>query len=167
MPVADQSWPGNISCRFLMNWYGSFVPRQPGCKLLPKLLDTHAYTKLSSLTLLNPADTRSLRFHRRLENPDATAARPHQYKGENEEHPCGRSPGPVTLNSAPHRRFGKRMPTRLIRDRHRRQILNRLRHHKNEDASAVKTRIMTFGSMASRLFQAALQASRSGMNAEL
>jgi hypothetical protein len=46
---------GNTSCRFLMNWYGSFVPRQPGCKLLPKLLDTQAYTKLSSLTLLNPA----------------------------------------------------------------------------------------------------------------
>src|SRR5215468_789482 len=39
----------------------------------------------------------------------------------------------------------------LIRDRHRRQILNRLRHHKNEDASAVKTRIITFGSIANRL----------------
>jgi hypothetical protein len=39
-----------------------------------------------------------------------------------------------------------------MRDRHRREILNRLRHHKNEDANAVKTRIMTFWSIASRLF---------------
>ena len=54
-----------------------------------------------------------------------------------------------------------------MRDRHRRQILNRLRHHRNEDASAVKTRIMTFWSIASRLFcQAATQKSLSGMNDE-
>src|SRR5262252_6515120 len=39
---------------------------------------------------------------------------------------------------------------RLMRDLHRRQILNRLRHHKNEDANAVKTRIITFWSIASR-----------------
>src|SRR5215831_18081424 len=38
----------------------------------------------------------------------------------------------------------------LMRDRHRRQILDRVRHHRNDDASAVKTRIMTFGSIASR-----------------
>jgi hypothetical protein len=46
---------------------------------------------------------------------------------------------------------------RLMRDRHRRQILNRLRHHKNEDASAVKTKRMTFWSIASRLFHARSQ----------
>src|SRR5262245_43715980 len=40
---------------------------------------------------------------------------------------------------------------RLMRDRHRRQILNRVVHHRNVDASAAKTRIMTFGSIASRL----------------
>src|SRR5215510_15547362 len=33
---------------------------------------------------------------------------------------------------------------RLIRDRHRRQSLNRLRHNSKEDASAAKTRRMTF-----------------------
>src|SRR5262245_28830991 len=43
---------------------------------------------------------------------------------------------------------------RLMRDRHRRQILNRLRHHRNEDASAVKTRIITLWSIASRRFSA-------------
>jgi hypothetical protein len=31
-----------------------------------------------------------------------------------------------------------------MRDRQRRQILNLLRHHKNDDASAVKTMMMTF-----------------------
>src|SRR5215469_5181198 len=46
---------------------------------------------------------------------------------------------------------------RLMRDRHRRQILNRLRHHRNEDASPVKTKIMTFWSIASRLFRARSQ----------
>ena len=43
---------------------------------------------------------------------------------------------------------------RLIRDRHRRHILNRLRHHMNEEASAAKTRRMKFGSIASHLFPA-------------
>jgi hypothetical protein len=33
---------------------------------------------------------------------------------------------------------------RLMRDRHRRQILNRLRFHKNEDAAAAKMRIKIF-----------------------
>src|SRR5262245_3298685 len=51
--------------------------------------------------------------------------------------------------SAPH--TWQTVAHRLMRDRHRRQILNRLRHHKNDDASAVKTRIMTFGSIASHL----------------
>jgi len=53
---------------------------------------------------------------------------------------------------------------RLIRDLHRRQILNLLRHHKKEDVSAAKTRRMTFGSIASRLFQVATQKSFNGMN---
>ena len=56
---------------------------------------------------------------------------------------------------------------RLMRDRHRRQILNRLRHHKKEDVSAAKTRRMTFGSIASRLFPARPQhKSLSGINDE-
>src|SRR5262245_4560121 len=37
---------------------------------------------------------------------------------------------------------------RLMRDRHRRHILNRLRHHKNEDPSAVKARMITLWSIA-------------------
>jgi len=41
---------------------------------------------------------------------------------------------------------------RLMRDRHRRQILNRLCHHRKEDARAVKTRIMTFWIIPSRLY---------------
>src|SRR5215510_6696100 len=40
---------------------------------------------------------------------------------------------------------------RLIRDRQRRQILNWLRHHKNEDPSAIKLIIISFWSIASRL----------------
>ena len=56
---------------------------------------------------------------------------------------------------------------RLMRDRHRGQILNRLRHHKKEDVSAAKTRRMTFGSIASRLFPARSQhKSLSRMNDE-
>src|SRR5262249_23313404 len=43
---------------------------------------------------------------------------------------------------------------RLMRDRHRRHILIRTSPPWNEDASAVKTRIVTFGSIASRLFRA-------------
>jgi hypothetical protein len=53
---------------------------------------------------------------------------------------------------------------RLMRDRHRRQILNRLRHHTNEDASAVKTRITIFWNIASRL--SCEIESLSGMNYE-
>jgi hypothetical protein len=47
-----------------------------------------------------------------------------------------------------------------MRDRHRRQSLNRLRHHKNEDASAVKTRIMTFWSIMLRVVPAGSQHKR-------
>jgi hypothetical protein len=39
-----------------------------------------------------------------------------------------------------------------MRDRHLRQILNRVRHHKNEEAAAVKMRTKIFCIMASRLF---------------
>src|SRR5262245_33651352 len=46
---------------------------------------------------------------------------------------------------------GQTVAHRLMRDRHRRHILNRARHHSSEDASAAKTRIITFGSIASRL----------------
>jgi hypothetical protein len=56
---------------------------------------------------------------------------------------------------------------RLMRDRHRRHILNRLRHHRADDASAVKTRIKTFWSIASGLFPARSNTeSFSGMNDE-
>jgi hypothetical protein len=55
---------------------------------------------------------------------------------------------------------------RLMRDRRRRQILNRQRHHKNEDASAVKAKMMTFWSTTSRLFPAGLERSLSVMNDE-
>ena len=41
---------------------------------------------------------------------------------------------------------------RLMRDRHLRHILNRLRHHRNEEASAVKMKRMMFWSIASHLF---------------
>jgi hypothetical protein len=43
---------------------------------------------------------------------------------------------------------------RLMRDRHLRHILNRVRHHRNEDARAVKTIITTFWIIASRRFPA-------------
>src|SRR5215813_12784054 len=39
---------------------------------------------------------------------------------------------------------------RLMRDRHRRHILNRLCHQRNEDTNAARARRMTFGSIASR-----------------
>src|SRR5262249_7052026 len=65
--------------------------------------------------------------------------------------PCSRSycSAPQTRQTDAHR---------LMRDRHRRQILNRVRHHRNDDASSVKTRMMTFWSIASSLSsQAATQ----------
>lgn len=46
---------------------------------------------------------------------------------------------------------------RLMRDRHRRHILKRARHHRNDDASTAKTKRMTFWSIASRLFHARSQ----------
>src|SRR5262245_39025495 len=47
----------------------------------------------------------------------------------------------VRRPTAPHHRQGRRLPT----------VLCVIDTHRNEDASAVKTRIMTFGSIASRL----------------
>src|SRR5262245_49504266 len=41
---------------------------------------------------------------------------------------------------------------RLMRDRHRLHILNLLRHHRNADANAVKTIIMTFWIIPSRRY---------------
>jgi hypothetical protein len=56
---------------------------------------------------------------------------------------------------------------RLMRDRHLRHTLNRARHHRNEDASAAKTRIMTFWIIATAFScQAAKQKSLSQMNDE-
>src|SRR5262245_12124894 len=46
----------------------------------------------------------------------------------------------VRRPTAPHHRQGRRLPT----------VLCVIDTHRNEDASAVKTRIMTFGSIASR-----------------
>ena len=54
-------------------------------QLPPKLLDTHAYTKLSSLTLLNPAGTPSLRFLAGSKTPLSLPPNPTMYKGKNEE----------------------------------------------------------------------------------
>ena len=53
-----------------------------------------------------------------------------------------------------------------MRDRHLRHILNRLRHHRNEEASAVKMRRMTFWSIASRLFLPGRTESLSVVNEE-
>jgi hypothetical protein len=55
---------------------------------------------------------------------------------------------------------------RLMRDRQRRHILKRVRHHKNEEAAAVKMRIKIFWIMASRLLSETFLSYRDGASIE-
>src|SRR5262245_40237111 len=77
MPVADQSVARQHN-RFLMNWYGSFVPRQSGCKLLPKLPDTTRVYEVIIVDLTQPRRYAFAPFASQARKfRDATAAQPH------------------------------------------------------------------------------------------
>src|SRR5262245_42024034 len=106
------SWPGNTSCRFLMNWYGSFVPRQPR---LQTATETFGYTSVYEVIIVDLTQSRRYAFApcssqtRNLRA--ATAAQPAMYKRGEEDDTC-LEPGqtnPVRL-SASHEYPGESIP---------------------------------------------------------